>query len=116
MHTFFRSHLRYSGFCDKVSEGQIILPSGYQHCQQGDMFICTVIFFIYTFFPERKHSVSTPDLNVDTLYVSHYGFVDKETKNNGSLITKLLCFLWQCQKFRLFPPEKKGTNCVVVMY
>lgn len=65
------------------------------------MIICAVISSIF-FSPEREYSGSTPNLKLDTLYVSHYGFVDKGTKDNGSSKIKLLYFLWQCQKCRLF--------------
>lgn len=60
------------------------------HGQERDMVICTVISSDF-FFLERKYPGRTPNLKLDTLYVSHYGFVDKGTKNNGGLKIKLLC-------------------------
>jgi hypothetical protein len=78
------------------------------------MLLCVVISSVYFFSPEGKYSGSRTNLKLDILYVSHYGFVDKGTKNNGSLKIKLLCFFCQCQKCSLFQQQKKGTNCVVV--
>lgn len=94
----------------KFREWQSILPAGYQHSPQRDMIICTEISSNFFFYPERKYPGSPPNLKLDILYVSHYGFVDKGTKNNGSLKIKLLCFLWWCLKCRLFYQEKSVTK------
>ena len=91
----------------------------YKSIQQNAYFRIISSFFNSPsnfFSSERKYPGSPPNLKLDTLYVSHYGFVDKGTKNNGSLKIKLLCFLWLCQKCRLFHGGEKYTNGVVVTH